>query len=39
MTVSDWLLEYAKRSESIWGSTQTIKVDDSSDDGMARMMI
>jgi methionine-S-sulfoxide reductase len=33
-----WLMEYGRRSESIWGSSESIMVDDE-DDGMARMMI
>ena len=37
----DWLLEYARRSEAIFGSSGTMQVaiDDSDDDGIARMMI
>lgn len=35
----EWLLEYGRRSSSIWGSSESSIVDDSEDDGMARMMI
>jgi hypothetical protein len=37
----DWIFEYGRRSSSIWGSSETASgaLDDSDDDGMARMMI
>ena len=35
----EWLLGYGRRSSSIWGSSEISIVDDSEDDGMARMMI
>jgi len=38
----DWLVEYGRRSSSIWGSSETLQVamdDSDEDDGMARMMI
>merc|ERR1711862_43533 len=38
----EWLLEYGRRSSSIWGSSQTIQHaidDDDNDDGIARLMI
>jgi len=35
----DWLFKYGRRSSSIWGSSETTALDDSNDDGMARMMI
>lgn len=43
LTLTKWLLEYGRRSSSIWGSSQTINMnltlDDGNDDGMARIMI
>ena len=40
LSYTEWLLEYGRRSSSIWGSGETMQVaDDSDDDGMARMMI
>lgn len=37
----EWLQTYGRRASSIWGSSETLMVmlDDSNDDGMARMMI
>lgn len=39
LSLSQWLLQYGRRSASIWGSSETIVVDSDGDDGMARMMI
>jgi len=43
VSISDWLREYARRSQSVSGSSQTIQTFEVSngedDDGMARMMI
>lgn len=38
LSQQNWLMEYGKRSSSIWGSSATIYSDDD-DDGMARFMI
>ena len=41
LTIENWMMEYARRSTSIWGSSNTIPIawDDDGDDGFARMMI
>jgi methionine-S-sulfoxide reductase len=43
LTFTKWLLEYGRRSSSIWGSSDSmnmnVSLDDGSDDGMAQIMI
>ena len=37
--IKNWMMEYARRSSSIWGSSETMPFEDDGDDGMARIMI
>jgi peptide-methionine (S)-S-oxide reductase len=41
LTLEQWMVEYARRSSSIWGSAETLTIaeDDDSDDGLARFLI
>ena len=39
LNIKNWMMEYARRSSSIWGSSETIPFEDDGDDGMARIMI
>jgi len=39
LTIKSWIMIYARRSTSIWGSSETIVYEDDGDDGMARIII